>query len=600
MKMRDLLLVIIVLISSSVEAMCQDLTAFEVVDNESVGLTIAPFGKAGVAIADIDGNGWQDIFCIRWSGENHSRIYTNTEGFFTDITEQSPLQQIEEGGEETETRTCMWVDYDNDGDKDLSIGTNKAIHLLRNDNNVFTEVSDEVGFVGQKPGGFIVDWFYSLAGWADYDLDGDLDCAVSQDNNPNLYLFRNDGDHFTNAATEAGLDNCVIAGETRVSWCDIDLDGDPDLLGRHTFLFNHNGVFHDVTDSIGLKTQFWTTHREFFDYDNDCDLDFFKVPSTTTDDGAIELWENRDGFYFDVSQEAGFINVKDRYRSLSPGDCDNDGDLDIFVQVNIDQSSDLLFVNDDLGEGTRAFAEVSEFIGITKTGDLKGGGFFDYNNDGFLDIYIPSAEFNHVLYRNLGGNDANWIGFILKGTTSNRDVVGSLVTLYTGDKKQIRYTTCGNDFVRQDNPWVHFGIGYASEIDSVVIRWPLGDKQVLKDIAINQYHKIKEGEVSAVKIHNGMSTGPDAFQLKQNYPNPFNPDTRIEYQLSSAGHVSLFVCDMTGREVVQLVNCKKAAGSYTAQWDGRDTNGRLVPSGVYLYQLKIGNASESRKMVIMQ
>lgn len=589
---NKVLIIVLFCVLCSTAAIAQDLSAFEVVDNASVGLDIAPFSKAGMAIADIDGNGWQDIFCLRWGGGSYSRIYINENGVFRDISDQSPLEQIE--GQEAQTRTSIWVDYDNDGDKDLSIGTDQAIHLLRNDNNFFTDVSEEMGFVGQVPGGFIVEWFYSLAGWADYDNDGDLDCAVSQESNPNLYLFRNDGDHFTNAAIEAGLDNCPIAGETRVSWCDIDLDGDPDLMGRHTFLFNDNGVFHDVTDSLGIATQFWTTHREFFDYDNDGDLDFFKVPSSSVDDGFIELWENRDGFFFDVSNEVGFTSIKDRYRSLSPGDFDNDGDLDVFIQVNIQESSDILWVNDELEPGVRAFAEVSEFIGITQTGDLKGGGFFDYDNDGFLDLYIPSAEFNHVLYHNLGGNDANWVGFILEGTVSNRDAVGSLVTLYTTDKKQIRYTVCGNDFVRQDNPWVHFGIGFETSIDSVVIRWPLGYKQVISDIAINQYLNVKEPDLTSVESKSNL-TAPEKFTLDQNYPNPFNPSTQIAYKLSRSGHVQLEVYSTLGKRVATLVDEIQNVGIHQVRFD--DNN---FAAGVYVCRIVMGDYVQQRKMVLVK
>ena len=598
-KKITLLLGLILCLSNVYILSGQDLTAYEVVANESVGLTIAPFGKAGMAIADIDGNGWQDIFCLRWSGENYSRIYINENGIFQDITDQSPLQQIEQGGEETETRTSVWVDYDNDGDKDLSIGTNKAIHLLRNDNNIFTEVSEEMGFVGQKPGGFITEWFYSLGGWADYDLDGDLDCVVDQENNPNLYLFRNDGDHFTNVATEAGLDNCPIAGDTRLSWTDIDLDGDADLLGRHTFLFNDNGFFRDVTDSIGLVTPNWTTHREFFDYDNDGDLDFFKVPSSTLY-GFIELWENRDGLFFDVSEEVGFVSIKDRYRSLSPGDFDNDGDLDIFIQVNIQECSDVLMVNDEIEPDVRVFADVSEFIGITKTGDLKGGGFFDYDNDGFLDIYIPSAEFNHVLYHNLAINEANWVGFILEGTISNRDAVGSLVTLYTGDKKQIRYTLCGNDFVRQDNPWVHFGIGFETNVDSVVIRWALGYKQVLTNIAINQYHDIKEPDYTSVDSRQNENLKPTTSQLAQNYPNPFNPTTTIKYSIPKNELVKLTIYNMFGQRITQLVNEKQDAGRYSVVWDAMNSNGQSMTSGLYFIKLEAGSFTQVNKVMFLK
>ena len=181
----------------------QGISSFEIVDNASVGLTVAPFEKWGMAVSDIDRNGYPDIFVNRWNSPGYSRIYINEGGIFQDITNQSPIEQIEVDTEETTTRTTVWVDYDNDGDRDLAMSTNKQIHLLRNDNNVFTDVSEETGFVGIIPPGFITDWDLTIGGWADYDLDGDLDCVICQVNNDNLYLFRNDDGHFTNVATES-------------------------------------------------------------------------------------------------------------------------------------------------------------------------------------------------------------------------------------------------------------------------------------------------------------------------------------------------------------------------------------------------------------
>ena len=117
----------------------------------SVGLTADPFERWGMAVSDIDRNGYPDIFVNRWSSPGFSRIYINEGGTFQDITSQSPIEQIEIDTEETATRTTVWVDYDNDGDRDLAMSTNKQIHLLRNDNNVFTDVSEETGFVGIIP-----------------------------------------------------------------------------------------------------------------------------------------------------------------------------------------------------------------------------------------------------------------------------------------------------------------------------------------------------------------------------------------------------------------------------------------------------------------
>jgi hypothetical protein len=587
--------------SSSLVA--QDLSAYEVVDNLSVGLTVAPFEKSGLCLVDIDNNGWVDVYTPRYKAPGFSRLFVNNSGFFTDITHQTPLQQIEGQGQEFRTFTIVWADYDNDGDKDCSFGTDKELHLLRNDNNVFTEVSEEMGFVGQVPPGFIMEWYYNLGGWADYDLDGDLDCVVFQQNNRNLYLFRNDGDHFTNAATEANLDSTKLSLETfvdHVSWTDFDLDGDPDLFGKYAFYENRNGKFYDITDSLGFVLG-EVDNREFFDYDNDGDLDYFKATPSAEGSDYDELWENKEGQFVNVSADVGMELLQYSHRGLAIGDFDNDGDQDIFLEnSNSDDSYDILLLNEEIAPGERVFDDVAEFIGITKTGDRKGCGFFDYDKDGFLDIYLPSAEHNHILYHNAAVNETNWIGFILEGTISNRGAIGSIVRLYYVGKQQLRYTKCGNGWVRQDNPWVHFGLGFETSVDSVVIQWPLGYKQILTGIEINQYHDIKEPDYSAIKSRNIVGTKLTEFRLGQNYPNPFNSLTKINYVLQNGSVIKLAIYDLTGRKIVTLINQKKGTGYHFATWDGCNQFGKPVSSGVYIVRLNVDETSQSRKLTFIK
>ena len=574
----------------------QDLCTFEIMDNATVGLPVAAFEKGGLALMDIDRNGYPDIFCLRWATPGYSRIYLNNGGHFTELTTH-PLEQIE--ANEKGTRTTLWVDFDNDGDKDLSMATTAGIHLLRNDNNVFTEVSAAMRFVAPKPGGFIVEWDCNTCGWADYDRDGDLDCVISQLSNPNLYLFRNDGDHFTNVATEAGLDNNPLAKEWRVSFTDFDLDGWPDLVGRNTFFRNVNGHFVNVTETLGFANVGNLWYKSFFDYDNDGDLDLIKLSRLTTETDLDELWENRNGVYYNVSNEVGFVLQKFPHRGLTVGDFDNDGDQDIFMDKGVTEGYDNLFVNDVNAAGEHSFADVAEWAGLTKTGNRKGCGFFDYDRDGFLDIYMPTAEFNHLLYHNLANNGTNWVGFILQGTVSNCDAVNSLITLYTGDKKQIRLTQCGDVHFQQFNPWVHFGIGYRTAIDSVIIRWPLGYRQKLTEVAINQYHEIKEPDVTKVTQQN--ETMPTAFRLQQNYPNPFNPTTMISYSLAKASPVSLTIYNMAGEEIVTLVDNEfLQAGIHSVVWNSQDFSGRIVSSGIYVYRLQAGTSILVRKMALMR
>ena len=576
----------------------QDLTLFELVNNSSVGLTAAPFEKWGMAISDIDRNGYPDILCTRWAAPGYSRIYTNSNGVFQDITDQSPLEAVE--SVEEKTTGVIWVDYDNDGDRDLSMTTNLAIHLFRNDNNVFTEVSEETGFVGYKPPGFITEWTYNMGGWADFDLDGDLDCAITQTNNPKMYLFRNDGGHFTNVSEQAGLDNTEMAQDYRLSWFDFDLDGDPDLHSRANMYRNDGGVFTNVSAEMGFDQVTGVTYREFFDYDNDGDFDFFKVNGYPTSGDVTEVWKNDNGVFVNAIVDLNFYIPLDNYRGLSIGDFDNDGDVDVFVQNGNYNTSDILLANTDMGDGTQTLADVAEFLGITVQGNRKGGTFLDYDRDGFLDIYISSAEHNHLLYHNLGGNDANWIAFTLEGTISNRDAVGTLVTLYTGDKKQVRYTTCGNGFTRQDYLWAHFGIGFETAIDSVVIKWPLGDKQVLTGLEINQYHNIKEPGDNFVDSKDITNTKPDEFCLTQNYPNPFNPVTNFTYKLPASQVVNITVYDISGRKICTLVNDTVSQGDHSVSWTGVDDHGHNVASGVYVYRMTAGDFVKTRKMTLLK
>ena len=199
------------------------------------------------------------------------------------------------------------------------------------------------------------------------------------------------------------------------------------------------------------------------------------------------------------------------------------------------------------------------------------------------------------------GNDANWVGFILEGTISNRDAVGSLVWLYTGEEVQIRHIRAGTDWIEQDNIWVHFGLGYESQIDSVVIRWPLGHRQVLTDVAINQYHKVKEPDYSAVENKEVNVTSPSSYRLEQNHPNPFNPSTTIQYTIKEAVHVKLTVYNIIGQTMATLVDRKQASGHYEVQWNALDELGEKISNGMYFYRLEAEDRFiQTKKMILTE
>ncbi|MBD3287441.1 T9SS type A sorting domain-containing protein, partial [candidate division KSB1 bacterium] len=306
--------------------------------------------------------------------------------------------------------------------------------------------------------------------------------------------------------------------------------------------------------------------------------------------------------FVEATQDVGLdLFNKPNQTSLNVGDLDNDGDEDVFIQINDWTGDDIeaLLLNDE-SEGVRSFVDVAAYTGMTVQGDRKGSAILDYDMDGLLDVFIPSLQYGSILYHNLGPETPNnWIGFDLWGIQSNKDALGSWVTLYAGGKKQVRYTKAGQTWKLQDKPYVHFGIGQATSVDSVVICWSLGNKQVLINPAINQYHKIEESSGTDVLLADIQE--PQKLILAQNYPNPFNPTTTIHYILAKTEDVTLKIFNVRGEEISTLIAGEnKPAGQHSIRWNGKDDHGSKVSSGIYIYQLQAGEVIVTKKMSLIE
>jgi hypothetical protein len=595
---RSLIFLLLLCTFGALVAQDLGIPLFEVADRTALGIPVVPYDRWGCSVADIDRNGWPDVNNVKWRGAAGSQVYLNFNGVFTDISAKSP-QLIAIESAENADRTPVYVDFDNDGDRDLMLGTDKAHHLFRNDNNVFTDITAAMGITSSVPG-FVSVYGYEMSAWADFDRDGDNDCVVNQTNNSSLIFYRNDLTKFVNITAEVGLKNVLPTGTDgdrgyytgRMQWVDFDNDGDPDLNCGYLLFRNDNGHFTEVSQSVGFLPQHTMWFHEWFDYDNDGDMDFVKFL------GGSQLLRNDGGTFVDVTADVALdLFTRPHQASCNLGDFDNDGDVDIFVQINGGANPDpeALLLNDVDDTGHISFVDVGFYANLITIGDRFGAAVLDFNMDGLLDIFIPSQDYGYIMYHNLGlDTPNNWIGFDLWGTKSARDPLGTLVTLYADGKRQMRYTKAANTWKIQDNPYVHFGIGKATHIDSMVIRWPLGNVQVLKNPAINRYHKITESGGTGVKDHDGNL--PAAFTLAQNYPNPFNPETSIEYILPASATVILEVFNISGHKVATLVKGKQGAGVHTVQWRGCDDLNRPLPSGVYVYQLSAGDISCTRKM----
>jgi hypothetical protein len=332
--------------------------------------TILEEAGPGVCVADYDGDGWMDIYFVngrdlynRGISARNALYRNNGDGTFTDVTEKAGVPGNAYG------LGCVWGDYDNDGYPDLYVtqyGKNILYH--NNGNGTFTDVTDRAG-VGAMDFGYP---FHTGATFFDYDRDGRLDLYVGG--------YANFGP--TSRRT------CSIGANIPTSCRPTVYGGTPAILYHN----NGNGTFTNVTKAAkmyqpnGLNLSVGAS-----DYDQDGWPDLF-----VANDGAeAYLYHNNgDGTFTNVGMEAGMALSQDggamAAMCISLGDYDNDGHLDLYIS-DFQDSSDHIWRFD----GKRFFEEVSDAVGITEpTRHVLsfGGGFFDYDNDGWLDLFIANGH----------------------------------------------------------------------------------------------------------------------------------------------------------------------------------------------------------------
>jgi len=533
---------------------------------------------------------------------------------------------------------CAWIDYDQDGDLDLYL-TNGSIpnHLFRNDGSWhFVDVTPAALLgVGGEYGSYWVDYdedgdldvfmvngtvpsvlvrndggtFVKVdageaadtgpaqtAGWADYDLDGDLDIYVTAWNGPNR-LLRNDGGTFVNA-TPVGMDDPGMT--TGCSWADYDNDGDPDLyvanrIAGQLWRNDGNGAFTDVT--AGPLSKAGVTGTAWGDYDNDGDLDLYL---------ARELVSNRllrNDSSGGTTIFIDFYNTVVRDERVSQGavwfDYNNDGDLDLFVaNAGTDNSSgarNTLIRNN----GGGSFSDVTTGA-VAQVANSRGVSAGDFDGDGYLDLYVVNwFDTNQLLRNGLPSVGNHWLHIDLVGTDSNNSAIGARVRIVAGGKAQIREVQGGNGIYSQDSPTVEFGLGLSTTtVDSLQVFWPSGNVTDSLVVAADQTIQIFE---TLVQTGIGDQPGPPKALLYANMPNPFRSTTAIRYDLLERSPVLIRITDVNGRLVRTLENLpSREAGTYEARWNGLDDLGRRLPQGVYFYNLLARDFRQSRSMVLLR
>jgi len=428
-------------------------------------------GARGVCWGDYNNDGMTDMYVSSSYGSNI--LYRNNgDGTFTDATVSAGVE------DDGASNGVAWGDYNNDSWLDLYVANMGGNTLfMNNGDGSFTNVSEEAGVSGSQGNEAVT--------WVDYDNDGHLDIYVVELSGTNV-LYRNNGDGtFSDESSEAGV-NDAGSGEN-AAWADYDNDGFQDLYvsnrDRNSLYHNNgNGTFNDVTVEAGVGD--WGSGHgiAWGDYDNDGLLDLYLVNRQSAN---LLYHNNGDGTFTDMAPAAGVDDSTLYTVGTAFLDFDNDGDLDIF---NVSGAIDRLFSND--GDGT--FSDVTDSAGVGGYGRLGNGmAWGDYNNNGYVDIYVVNWSDGCVLYENnLRGN--NWLQVKLAGRTSNSAGIGARVEVHRGDAVYIQEINGGSGFLSQNSMVLQFGLGQAPVIDCVVVHWQSGYMTSLQDVGVNQLLVIEE------------------------------------------------------------------------------------------------------------
>ena len=497
----------------------------------------------GVAVFDYDNDGWPDIFLVNGSeigdvkaGKCHlGKLYHNNhDGTFTDVTAKSGIDH------------CGWGfgaavgDYDNDGKDDLYITYLDGAVLYRNNGDgTFSDVTSKAGVGNSGRWG-------TSASFGDYDNDGHLDLYVSNyvdldlDHLPEFgqgsfcqyrgfpvscgprglkgsrdRLYHNNGDGtFTDVAEKLNVDPGSYYG-LGVMWLDYDRDGCLDVYvsddSTPSMLYRGDckGGFTEVGARAGVAYSGDGREQagmgiDSADYDNDGWPDIAKA--NFSDDTNNLFHNDHSGGFTDLAGPANFGPISTPFLGfgLKFFDADNDGWPDVFIangHVNpqVDQHTfgvtyaERPFLFHNLGNGK--FEEIGQLAGVPFTRRYVGRGAAtaDFFNDGKLDLLVNVIDASPLLLRNQSAHSGHWLRIKTIGVRSNRDGFGARVEVQSANLTQSGEVRANSSFESASDARLHFGLGTATWVDAITIRWPSGAVDRLGRQSADQEIVVEEG-----------------------------------------------------------------------------------------------------------
>ena len=454
--------------------------------------------STGSVWGDYDNDGYEDVLLYKWG---RPELFHNDGGkHFTPVTEQAGLPKW------VNANNAIWFDYDGDGMLDLFLGgyysenidlwhlkdtkimpdsfeyakNGGRKYLFHNlGGGRFEEVSEQLGINSRR---------WSLAAVAaDLRGTGHQDLFIANDYGVSE-VYLNDGKHFREAGKETGIGFAPKSGMSAAVG-DVLNDG---RLGVYVSNISEPGIllqgnnfwvpddtkpgemphYSNMANTMGLALGGWSFGVQFGDLNNDGYQDLYLV------NGNVSL-DTKKNYWYDFSKVAGGNgNIIEDAANWPPIDGRS---LAGYQQKKV-------FMNDGSGQ----FKEVAQAVGVTDLYDGRSVALADFWNRGVLDAVVANQNGPVLLYKNTAAPGNHWIEFDLEGANSNRSAIGAGVRVYWNGQQQLQEVSGGSGFCSQNDRRLHFGLGKATAVDHVEIRWPSGKTQTIAGPELDKLHKIKE------------------------------------------------------------------------------------------------------------